>query len=57
MLRFSVTKVNICDPEVGTVSPGNDINEAIENLKEATGLYLGEFSFKGEKKARKALEN
>lgn len=30
-------------PEVGTVSQGNTIEEAIDNLKEATELYLEEF--------------
>ena len=30
-------------PEVGTVSQGSTIEEAIENLKESTGLYLEEF--------------
>ncbi len=30
-------------PEVGTVSQGQTIEEAIENLKEATELYLSEF--------------
>ena len=30
-------------PEVGTVSQGNTIEEAIANLKEATELYLEEF--------------
>lgn len=30
-------------PEVGTVSQGKTIEEAIENLKEATELYLEEF--------------
>ncbi len=30
-------------PEVGTVSQGPDIEEAIANLKEATELYLEEF--------------
>lgn len=30
-------------PEVGTVSQGSTIEEAIENLKEATELYLDEF--------------
>lgn len=30
-------------PEVGTVSQGRSIEEAIENLKEATELYLEEF--------------
>ncbi|MDQ3021319.1 MAG: type II toxin-antitoxin system HicB family antitoxin [Bacteroidota bacterium] len=30
-------------PEVGTVSQGYSIEEAIKNLKEATELYLEEF--------------
>lgn len=30
-------------PEVGTVSQGHTIDEALENLKEATELYLEEF--------------
>jgi len=30
-------------PEVGTVSQGHTIEEAISNLKEATELYLEEF--------------
>lgn len=30
-------------PEVGTVSQGYSIEEALENLKEATELYLSEF--------------
>lgn len=30
-------------PEVGTVSQGNTIEEAVANLKEATELYLEEF--------------
>ena len=30
-------------PEVGTVSQGGSIDEAIQNLKEATELYLEEF--------------
>jgi predicted RNase H-like HicB family nuclease len=30
-------------PEVGTVSQGYTIEEALANLKEATELYLGEF--------------
>jgi predicted RNase H-like HicB family nuclease len=30
-------------PEVGTVSQGPSIEEAIDNLKEATELYLEEF--------------
>lgn len=31
-------------PEVGTVSQGETLEEAIANLKEATELYLEEFS-------------
>jgi predicted RNase H-like HicB family nuclease len=31
-------------PEVGTVSQGATVEEAIANLKEATELYLEEFS-------------
>ncbi|BCB95761.1 hypothetical protein JZK55_06830 [Dissulfurispira thermophila] len=31
-------------PEVGTISQGYTIEEAIANLKEATELYLEEFS-------------
>jgi predicted RNase H-like HicB family nuclease len=31
-------------PEVGTVSQGKAIEEAIDNLREATELYLEEFS-------------
>ncbi|MBF0530340.1 MAG: type II toxin-antitoxin system HicB family antitoxin [Deltaproteobacteria bacterium] len=30
-------------PEIGTVSQGITIEEAIENIKEATELYLEEF--------------
>ena len=30
-------------PEVGTVSQGETIEEAVANLKEATELYLEEF--------------
>ena len=30
-------------PEIGTVSQGKTIEEAIHNLKEATELYLEEF--------------
>ena len=33
-------------PEVGTISQGTTIEEAIANLKEATELYLEEFSSK-----------
>ena len=34
-------------PEVGTVSQGQTVEEAIANLKEATELYLEEFPFSG----------
>ena len=30
-------------PEVGTASQGHSIDEALENLREATELYLEEF--------------
>lgn len=33
-------------PEVGTVSQGKSIEEALDNLKEATELYLEEFPMK-----------
>lgn len=33
-------------PEVGTVSQGKSIEEAVINLKEATELYLEEFPLK-----------
>ena len=32
-------------PEVGTVSQGGTIDEALANLKEATELYIEEFPF------------
>ena len=34
--------VALC-PEVGTVSQGSNLDEALANLKEATELYLDEF--------------
>ena len=34
--------VALC-PELGTVSQGHSVEEAIANLKEATELYLDEF--------------
>ena len=37
-------------PEVGTVSQGKTIEEALKNLKEATELYLEEFPLKGSEK-------
>ena len=33
-------------PEVGTVSQGHSIEEAVANVKEATELYLEEFQRK-----------
>jgi len=33
-------------PEIGTVSQGKTIEEAVANLKEATELYLEEFPIK-----------
>ena len=33
-------------PEVGTISQGRTIEEAVENIKEATELYLQEFPVK-----------
>ena len=33
-------------PEIGTVSQGETIEEAIANLREATELYLEEFPLK-----------
>lgn len=38
-------------PEVGTVSQGSTIEEALENLKEATELYLSEFPPPGKSNA------
>lgn len=37
-------------PEVGTVSQGNTIDEALSNLKEATELYLEEFPVESKQK-------
>ncbi|MEM3564340.1 MAG: type II toxin-antitoxin system HicB family antitoxin [Candidatus Jordarchaeaceae archaeon] len=37
--------VAVC-PEVGTVSQGKTIEDAVRNLKEATELYLEEFPLK-----------
>ena len=36
--------------EVGTVSQGKTVDEALANLKEATELYLEEFPLKDESK-------
>jgi predicted RNase H-like HicB family nuclease len=38
-------------PEVGTVSQGFTVEEAVANLKEATELYLEEFPLEGELKS------
>jgi len=38
-------------PEVGTVSQGENIEEAIANLKEATQLYLKEFPLERERRS------
>ena len=46
LLRFCTKKTifNIADcPEVGTVSQGKRVEEAVANLKEAAELYLEEF--------------
>lgn len=34
-------------PEVGTVSQGKNVEEAVANLREATELYLEEFPSEG----------
>lgn len=38
-------------PEVGTFSQGKTIEEAVDNLKEATELYLEEFPLETEVKS------
>jgi predicted RNase H-like HicB family nuclease len=38
-------------PEVGTVSQGKTIEEAVDNLREATELYLEEFPLKEGRKS------
>jgi len=38
-------------PEVGTISQGENIEEALANLKEATELYLEEFPIAEKEKA------
>ena len=48
LLHKEDTYVAEC-PEVGTVSQGKTIEEVLENLKEATELYLEEFPLKGER--------
>lgn len=37
-------------PEVGTVSQGKTIDEAVKNLKEATELYLEDFPLKDKRR-------
>ena len=44
-------------PEVGTVSQGYTIEEAIANLKEATELYLEEFPWKARVSPEEFMEN
>lgn len=39
-------------PEVGTISQGHSIDAAINNLKEATELYLEEFPEKARRKSK-----
>jgi len=38
-------------PEVGTFIQGKTIEEAVDNLKEATELYLGEFPMETQAKS------
>ncbi len=38
-------------PEVGTVSQGKTLEDAVDNLREATRLYLEEFPLKKEVKS------
>ena len=38
-------------PEVGTVSQGETLEKAVDNLKEATELYLEEFSLNDMKRS------
>ncbi len=38
------------NPETGTVSQGKSIEEALDNIKEAVGLYLEEFPLEGTNK-------
>jgi len=38
-------------PEVGTFSQGRTVEEAVDNLKEATELYLEEFPVENEVKS------
>lgn len=44
-------------PEVGTVSQGPTIEEAVSNLKEATELYLEEFPLTGTGRPQPATHN
>lgn len=40
-------KLHIAEcPEIGTISQGTTLEEAIQNVKEATELYLEEFPLK-----------
>ena len=44
-------------PEVGTISQGKSIEEAIKNLKDATELYLEEFPIKKTREIGKIKED
>jgi len=44
-------------PEVGTVSQGHTVEEAIANLKEATELYLEEFPWQARVSPEEFMEN
>ena len=38
-------------PDVGTVSQGTTVEEAVSNLKEATALYLEEFPLREDRRS------
>ena len=44
-------------PEVGTVSQGETLEEAVNNLKEATKLYLEEFPIEEKERSFITFEN
>ena len=37
-------------PQVGTISQGDTVEEAVANLREATELYLAEFPLEGQRR-------
>ena len=43
--RSALSRINRECPEVGTVSQGNSIEEAVDNLREATELYIEETAY------------